>query len=108
MSRGRGIRLVNSNGILDIEISIVKDSNGLIEQGALFGDTVEQNKALILSCHPGEIKEYPDFGCGIENILNDNDFLLWERNITEMLERDGLKQVVVKVKPNNIKLKANY
>ena len=63
MSRGRGIRLVNSNGILDIEISLVKDSSGRIEQGVLYGDTSEQNKALILSCHSGEIKEYPDFGC---------------------------------------------
>lgn len=108
MSKGRGVRLANSNGILDIEISLIKDSNGLILQGMVLGDTTEQNKALILICHEGEIKEYPDFGCGIEDIVNDHDFLLWERKITGMFERDGMKDVIVKLKPNNIEIQARY
>lgn len=105
MSRHTGIQL---NADYDLEINVKRDSNGLITQGIVVGDTTYQNQALILECHPGEIKEYPTLGVGLNDIVNDNEFEMWKRSIMENLEADGLQITTLEIDKNGLTLEAKY
>lgn len=84
--RGTGILL---NDDFDLKILPVRDGSGKIVSGVQVGNTLFQNQALILLCHPGEIKEVPQMGAGIEDVLLDNDYLEWRRKIRMQMELDG-------------------
>lgn len=72
--RGTGILISDS---YDLLMSIKKDSAGKITSGIRIGKTLYQNQALILIIQPGELKLSPIAGVGLENIINDNDYLGW-------------------------------
>lgn len=84
--RGLGILLDDS---FDIKVKPVRDSTGIIVKGMQVGNTLYQNQAIILVCHAGEISEVPQLGVGIEDMLLDNDYLMWRRTIRMNMERDG-------------------
>lgn len=72
------------------------------------GDTTLQNQALILLSQKGEWKEKPLVGCGIEDMVNDDDTGQWKRRIREELGRDGMKVGTLAIENDNITIDAEY
>lgn len=76
-----GLRLIQDNsGQVDLELTA---------EGMAVGDVTEQNQYLLLATHPGEWKEQPLIGVGIDDMVNDHDLDKWKRAISEALEQDG-------------------
>lgn len=90
------------------QIDIKKDNIGLIQRGLTLGDTLNQNQAIILAMHQGELKERPMLGVGISDMLLDNDPIYWRTRIKEHLEMDGEKVESVKITRTGIQIKAKY
>jgi hypothetical protein len=99
-----GIQLTN----YDVAISVKKDADGKIAEGMVIGDTLYQNEAIILQIHPGELKENPSIGCGIEDMLLDNDPIAWRRKIRQQMEADGQIVGEVKITTTGINIDAHY
>ena len=78
-------------------IKVRHDTQGKIVSGLQVGDILRQNQALILALHKGELKERPSVGCGITDMLLDNDPLYWRSLVREQLEMDGQKVNGVKI-----------
>lgn len=88
------IQIVDSedDGVLmDLKIDVVKDAFGLITSGLVLGNTLQQNKALLLLIHPNDLKDNPTIGVGIEDLLLSSDLLEYRHKIREQFARDGLK-----------------
>ena len=64
----KGIMLNNSH---DLQISIRKNADGLIQQGFVVGNITYQNQELILLSEKGEIKAEPTKGVGIMSFVGD-------------------------------------
>lgn len=99
-----GIQLADFAPLIDIK----KDSLGLIQRGLTLGDTLNQNQAIILAMHQGELKERPMMGVGISDMLLDNDPIYWRTTIKEQLEMDGEKVGSVKITRTGIQIEAKY
>lgn len=85
-----------------------RGTDGRITEGLQVGDTLRQNQALILALHKGELKERPSLGCGIEDMLLDNDPMYWRSLIREQLEMDGQAVGKVAVTKTGITIEATY
>lgn len=88
-----GIQLAdntNTLGGVDLRIKVKRGASGLIEQGIMVGDTMNQNQALMLIANPGEFKNNPTIGVAIDELLLDNDFLRFRHRIRVHFEKDGL------------------
>ena len=100
------------NGIQLIDfapaIKVRRDAQGKITSGLQVGDILRQNQALILALHPGELKERPSVGCGIADMLLDNDMLYWRNLIREQLEMDKQKINHIKITKTSIFIDAQY
>jgi len=97
--RGTAIALAND---FDLKINTQRGADGKVVKGLILEETLPQNQAIILKMQPGELKEVPYLGCGIDDISLDNDLLEWRRKIRMQLELDG--QTVENVKFTNSKL----
>ena len=100
----RGIQLIN----YEPDIQVKRGKDGKIANGFGVGDTLRQNQALILLLHKGELKEWPAVGCGISDMLLDNDPIYWRTIIREQLEMDGQKVNSVKITTTGINIDATY
>ena len=89
-------------------IRLVRDEEGRIIEGLTLGETLPQNQALILTLHQGELKEAPAVGCGISDMLLDNQPLYWRARIREQLEMDGQTVDSVKITTSGISIDAHY
>ena len=85
----KGITLNEDTG--DLDVKVIRDRNGLITRGLIIGDVQEQNQAIIISIQPGELKEAPQVGVGIDSMLLSNEILLYKHKIREQLEADGFR-----------------
>lgn len=85
-----------------------RDEAGRILSGLVLGDILPQNQALILLLHPGELKESPALGCGISDMLLDDQPLLWRTRIREGLELDGQVVRQVTLTTTGIHIDAHY
>lgn len=107
-----GIQLNDNNDsgdILDLKINVVRDSAGKIVSGVVIGDTLEQNKAIILIAHEGQLKGNPDLGVGIGDIALSSDYLEYRHKIREHFAKDGLVVETLDLYENKpIKIIANY
>ena len=99
-----GIQLADYEPLIDIK----RDSFGLICRGLTLGDTLNQNQAIILTIHQGELKERPKMGVGISDMLLDNDPIYWRTRIKEQLEMDGEKIGSVRITRTGIQIEAKY
>lgn len=81
---------------------------GKITSGLVIGDILQQNQALILLLHRGELKEKPHVGVGITDILLDHDLQLWKTIIREQLEMDGQKVEHILISKDSISIDAKY
>ena len=89
-------------------VKVRRGADGRITEGLQVGDTLGQNQALILVLHTGELKERPSTGCGIEDMLLDNDPMYWRSLIREQLEMDGQTVNKVTVTKTGITIDATY
>lgn len=99
-----GIQLTN----YEPQITVKRDGLGQITQGLTLGETLQQNQAIILAMHQGELKERPMMGVGISDMLLDNDPIYWRTKIKEQLEMDGQKVGSVKLTKSGIQIEATY
>ncbi len=110
--KDRAIQLNDSTSqgeIMDVKITVVKDGDNKILSGLTIGNTLEQNKALILILEPGELKEYPTLGVGMNSALLNNDYLEMRHIIRTQLMKDGLTVQELNLYTNkNISIKAKY
>ena len=100
-----GIQL---NEDYDLAISVKRDAMGKIISGLTIGNIVYQNQALLLLAHKGEFKEHPVAGVGINDVVWDNDFNLWKREITAQIEADGQRITRLSLDENGLILDAGY
>lgn len=105
MGKETGI-LLDSDG--DLLIRPVGDVNGLIVQGIQLGDVTNQNVGMILRMQPGELKEHPVLGVGIDNMLLDKDYLEYKHKIRQQLSADGMQVNHLDIKGSNIEINAEY
>lgn len=70
------------------------------------GETNEQRQYLILQTQPGEWKEFPTLGVGIENYTNETDYSALKYSIRENLKADGLKVTKLEITDNKLTLEA--
>jgi hypothetical protein len=107
-----GIQLTDNNDsgdVLDLKINVVRDSAGKIVSGLVIGNTLEQNKAIILIAHEGQLKGNPDVGVGIGDIALSSDYLEYRHKIREHFAKDGLLIETLDLYENKpIKILANY
>lgn len=103
MKKAIGIQLedkVNVYGSIDVKIEVKTDTEGKIISGLVIGSTLQQNKAILLSAHPGDIKTAPTVGVGISDFLHDDDYQKYRSIIPEHFAKDGLKTRLVKFGEN--------
>jgi len=107
-----GIQLTDNAGageIFDLKINVLRDADGKIISGMNVGDTLEQNKTIILVAHPGDLKANPDLGVGLEDILLSSDYLAFRHRIREHFAKDGLVVETLDFSENRpLKIIANY
>ena len=89
-------------------IRLVRDEEGRIIEGLTLGETLPQNQALILTLHQGELKEAPAVGCGVSDMLLDNQPLYWRARIREQLEMDRQTVNSIKITTSGIHIDAHY
>ena len=92
----------------DLKVEVRRDTTGRITQGICLEETTPQNQTMILVANPGDFKEHPAWGIGIEGILNDHNFARWRRNIREQLEADGQQITELEITEDGLILEAKY
>lgn len=91
----------------DLHVKVVKDAEGKIVQGIHLGDVTEQNIKTILKIQPGEMKEQPTVGVGIDNMLLGHDSLLYKHKIRQQLGDDGMTVKYLEI-DKKVNIHANY
>lgn len=90
--KDRAMQLTNGNeDTIDLKIEVVRNASGLIQEGLVIGNVMNQNQALILSAYPGEFHFNPTLGVGLADLMMDDDYLRFRHRIREHFEKDGLK-----------------
>ena len=107
MNKSLGILLNPETNDFDIKVLLV-GSGAKIAQGLHIGDVTKQNTAVILYMYPGELKERPTVGVGINNILLDKDFLQYKHRIRQQLDVEGMQVNYLEINGQNIEINANY
>jgi len=92
----------------DFDVKVVRNTDGMIVQGLHAGDVTKQNTAVILYMNPGEMKEQPTVGVGINNMILDKDFLLYKHRIRQQLDVEGMQVNYLEIDGQNIEINANY
>ena len=105
MAKSIGI-LLDEN--MELVITPVRDSAGLITSGLVLGDVTFQNQKILINAVKGEIKEDPMVGVGASNYVESNDKEGFAREIRSQLTRDGQKVKSILVKIPNVRLEAGY
>ena len=100
----KGITLIDYEAVIQTH----RGTDEKITSGLVVGDTLHQNQALILHLHKGELKERPMAGCGISDMLLDNDPIYWRTLIREQLEMDRQKVTNIKITTKSIEIDAQY
>lgn len=100
----KGITLIDYEAVIQPH----RGPDGKIISGLVVADTLHQNQALILHLHKGELKERPMAGCGISDMLLDNDPIYWRTLIREQLEMDRQTVTNIKITTKSIEIDAQY
>ena len=70
--KGIGIQLIDNadtGDLMDLKVLPMRNELGLISEGLVVGNILQQNKALILLGQPNDFKHDPTLGVGIEDGL---------------------------------------
>ena len=92
----------------DLLLDIRRGADGRITQGVCLGETTPQNQAFLLAAHPGDFKQHPTLGVGLEDITADHDFTYWRSLIASQLEADGQTIDRLEINENGLTLEAHY
>lgn len=107
-----GLQLIDNSDagqIMDLKIVPVRDASNKIVSGFVVGSSKEQNIALMLLMHQGELKFRPDLGVGIQDIVLSEDYLVFRHRIREHLKKDNLIVTQVDLFENKpFKIEAEY
>lgn len=91
---------------------LVLDENGdlsIINGDFVTGYSDNQHQEHILVATKGEYKEFPELGVGIEQILNDDDWMSVLIEAKKNLEYDGMKIKNIKFEDNgNLNIDGYY
>ena len=71
-------------------------------------EVTHQNQAMLLIARPGEFKEFPAIGVGLQDMVLDNEISGWRRRIIEQIEDDGQCISKIRVTTSGICLEAKY
>lgn len=82
---------VTGNDPIDAKIVVLRGNDGLITQGLIVGQVLNQNQAMILIANPAEFHFNPTIGVAIDQLILDNDYLRFRHRIREHLIKDGIK-----------------
>lgn len=75
----------------------------------VMGDATEQNQALLLLAQKGEVRQFPDAGCGSQDWLDDDEVSDLGAEIQKQLELDGMKVKKIEVfESGKINIDAHY
>lgn len=85
-----GIQFNETGEIGDVKVDVIRDDNNMIVQGIVLGNTLQQNKAMLLIGSPGCFKQYPTLGVGLADALLGDDLLAYRHIIRREFARDGL------------------
>ncbi|WP_346236160.1 hypothetical protein ABDK00_016865 [Niabella insulamsoli] len=102
--RGIGIQL---NEYFDLKLNAVRGVDGKL-LGFVLAETTNQNTALILAHQPGQFKDAPTLGVGLDNSLLDHDFNEWKRKIRVNLEQDLQKVKSIEFTNSELTIDAEY
>jgi len=92
--KGFGLQLndnTDTAALMDLKIDAIVGADGLITSGLVLGNTLQQNKALILIAQTNDFKFAPTLGVGIEDVLLADDLLEYRHKIRHEFNKDGLK-----------------
>ncbi|MCZ2393059.1 MAG: hypothetical protein LC105_04270 [Chitinophagales bacterium] len=89
---------------------IVRDDKGKIISGLQLGPTQAQNEALILVSNPGEYKNSPTLGVGLEDaLLTETDLLEYRHKVRKDYDLEGLEILELDMyRWDKISIKAKY
>jgi len=100
------VGIQTKNFDIDIDPQV---ADGKIVTGFVLGDILVQNQAVLLAMHPGEMKERPELGVGIEDmLLDDASPLYWRTKIRDCMEFDKQSVTNVEIKNGNITIDSKY
>ena len=92
-SKATGIQYIDNQDqgdLFDLKIEVVRDENGKILSGLVFGQTQPKNEASILIARKGEFKLNPLLGVGLGDALLSENLLEFRHKIREQFAFDGL------------------
>ncbi|MDM1548701.1 hypothetical protein HX096_12640 [Empedobacter falsenii] len=92
-SKATGIQYIDNQDqgeLFDLKIEVVRDENGKILSGLVFGQTQPQNEASILIARKGEFKLNPLLGVGLGDALLSENMLEFRHRIRAQFSSDGL------------------
>lgn len=101
-----GIAL-NAENDLDVS-NITRDAAGRIVSGMKVDNVTLQNAALIMAFEPGELKEHPTIGVGINKMTLDHNTLLYKHRIRQQLTADGMIVGKLEIINNKINIDVRY
>jgi hypothetical protein len=92
------------------DILLTSDYDVSIVNGDLAtGDATYQHQAILLKAGPGEIKQQPTTGVGMESFMLDEDKSLLLREIRSQFTKDGMTVSKVSLAPNgSLTINASY
>ncbi len=112
MAKDKGIQLIDNTNdgiVLDLKIKPIRNAEGKIVSGLMVGNTLQQNKALILIGQAGDFKANPTLGVGFEDNLLSEDLLEYRHKIREQFAKDGLKITELDLYDiSDVNIKAHY
>ena len=74
----------------ELQVDVQLDQNGLITGGLVLGDLTFQNQDMIIKMMPGELKEAPLKGVGIQDYIDDESPEALIRMIRTQLSAEGM------------------
>lgn len=82
---------------VDLNIVPRRDAEGKVTRGLIVGESDPQNIQLIMLAQQGELKEYPQLGFGITNLINGEYTSMDSTRLQIQLKIDGYTQKDVEV-----------
>ena len=86
---GRKGIVLGVNG--DLKVEVIRDSNGMIVQGVVIGDSDYDHISMIVESQKGDFKDYPVLGVGKQYLKTVGRATEMRADISTQLELDGYK-----------------
>jgi hypothetical protein len=112
--KGYAIQIIDNTdqgNLMDIKVVPKYDTEGKIVSGLVIGDTLQQNKALILMSNPGEHKNAPTQGVGLADagLSEGSNLIGFRHKIRSNFTQDGLVTKKLELyNLNNVEIEAEY